>query len=180
MMLGFTDPSSPFSCDVDAAVAATAQLLAAARTSGVPVVHTRGEFDEAGLRTAAAFIEKLPGLAAFRVGSPWTEIDERLAPIDGELVLTKLFPSAFFGTTLVPFLVSHRCDSVVCAGTSTSGCVRATVVDAVQHGYRAYVPRDAVADRDAGPHEAALFDIGAKYGHLVSTDEALKLLGGAA
>jgi maleamate amidohydrolase len=99
-----------------------------------------------------------------------------LDPQPGEPVLMKLFASAFFGTALGAMLAAHGCDTVIVTGASTSGCVRATAVDAMQHGYRVVVPREAVADRAAGPHEASLFDIDAKYGDVVSTDEAIALL----
>src|SRR6185312_10817493 len=147
---GFTDPASPLWCDADAAVAATARLLDAARA--------------AGARVAAAFIAKVPALRTLAPGTPWPLVDARIAPLPGEPVLPKLFASAFFGTPLAAMLAAHGTDTVVVCGASTSGCVRATVVDALQHGYRVVVPREAVADRAAGPHEAALFDIDAKYG----------------
>jgi maleamate amidohydrolase len=93
-------------------------------------------------------------------------------------VLVKLFASAFFGTPLGAMLAAHGADTVVVCGASTSGCVRATVVDALQHGYRVIVPREGVADRQDGPHEAALFDIDAKYGDVVGVAEAEALLRG--
>jgi len=93
-------------------------------------------------------------------------------------VLTKLFASAFFGTPLAAMLAAHGADTVIVCGASTSGCVRATVVDALQNGYRVLVPREAVADRASGPHDAALFDIDAKYGDVVAVDDALALLEG--
>ena len=94
-------------------------------------------------------------------------------------MLAKLFASAFFGTPLGALLASHGCNTVVVCGASTSGCVRATVVDALQHGYRVVVPREAVADRASGPHEASLRDIDAKYGDVVTLDAALALLRGS-
>ena len=92
----------------------------------------------------------------------------------------KLFASAFFGTPLAAMLAAEGADTVVVTGASTSGCVRATVVDALQHGYRVVVPREGVADRQHAPHEAALFDIDAKYGDVVGVAEAEALLRGDA
>ena len=173
---GFTDPESPLRCDADEAIAANVRLLAAARAHGCLVAFTTLVYDEAGQKVAKAFIDKVPALLTLAPGTRWPVIDERLDPQPGEPVLMKLFASAFFGTALGAMLAAHGCDTVIVTGASTSGCVRATAVDAMQHGYRVVVPREAVADRAAGPHEASLFDIDAKYGDVVSTDEAVALL----
>jgi maleamate amidohydrolase len=178
LVYGFTDPESPLWCDADAAVAATAELLAAARAGGAPVAYTTVAYDEAGARVAAAFIAKVPTLRTLAPGTRWPQIDARIEPRADEPVLLKLFASAFFGTPLAAMLAAHGTDTVVVTGASTSGCVRATVVDALQHGYRVVVPREAVADRAAGPHDAALFDIDAKYGDVVGVGEAVALLRG--
>ncbi len=173
---GFTDPASPLHCDTDAAVEATAKLLEAARESDCPIAFTTIQYDEGGKKVAKAFIDKVPTLLTLAPGSPWPEIDERIAPREGEPVLNKLFASGFFGTPLAPMLAAAHVDTVIVTGASTSGCVRATAVDAMQYGYRVVVPRDAVADRAPGPHEATLFDIDAKYGDVLDLDETLGLL----
>jgi nicotinamidase-related amidase len=175
---GFTDPESPLACDAAVALEATATLLAAARASasGIPRVFTRIAYDEPGRLVARAWLEKVPALAALEPGSRWAAIDDALAPTPDEPVLTKLFASAFFGTPLATLLAAHGCDTVVVTGASTSGCVRASALDALQHGYRVVVPRLAVADRARAPHDAALFDIDAKYGQVVELDDALALL----
>ena len=129
--------------------------------------------------TAKAFIEKVPALLTLEAGSSWVEIDERLAPRPNEPVLNKLYASAFFGTPFASLLASHQCDSVIVTGASTSGCVRATAVDVLQHGYRPVVPREAVGDRNPAAHDAALYDIDLKYGDVVSLDECLEALEGA-
>lgn len=175
---GFTDPACSLGCDADEAVTETARLLEAARAAGVPRIFTRIAYDAAGAAIAAPFLEKMPGLAQCAEGSHWAEIDARIAPRDDEPVLTKRFASGFFGTDLAAFLAVNGCDGVVVTGATTSGCVRATVVDALQHGYRVLVPRTAVADRAQGPHEAALFDIDAKYGQVVPAGDAAALLRG--
>lgn len=144
-----------------------------ARRAGIPVIYTTVSYDEGDRRTAAAFIDKVPALLTLEAGSRWVEIDPRLAPLPDEPVLNKLFASAFFGTALASFLAANGCDSLIVTGASTSGCVRATVVDALQHGYRPVVPREAVGDRNPAAHEASLYDIDAKYGDVVPVDEVL-------
>jgi maleamate amidohydrolase len=176
---GFTDPESPLHCDTDAAVQATAQLLGAARDGGRPVAFTTLQYDEAAKQVARAFITKAPALAMLTPGSRWAQIDERIAPREGEPVLIKLFASAFFGTALQPMLTAAGCDTLVVTGASTSGCVRATVVDGLQHGLSVLVPREAVADRAQSAHDASLTDIDAKYGDVVSLHEAIGVLRGA-
>jgi nicotinamidase-related amidase len=173
---GFTDPASPLVCDLDGPVEAIAKLLDACRRCGAPVVYTTVSYTEGDKATAKAFIEKIPVLLTLAAGSSWTEIDERIAPRPDEPVLNKLFASSFFGTALGSLLASHQCDSVIVTGASTSGCVRATVVDALQHGYRPVVPREAVGDRDPAAHAASLHDIDLKYGDVISLDECLKAL----
>ena len=173
MSLGFTDPGSPLVCDLDDVVAAIERLLRISRAAGFPVIYTTVAYDEGGKQAAAAFIDKVPALLTLEAGTGWVEIDPRIAPQADEPVLTKLFASAFFGTTLASLLVGAGCDSVIVTGASTSGCVRATVVDALQHGYRPLVPREAVGDRNPEAHEASLYDIDAKYGDVVSLDEAV-------
>ena len=176
---GFTDPESPLHCDTDEAVAATARLLEAAREGGRPVAFTTLQYDEAAKQVAKAFLAKAPALAMLTPGSRWAAIDERIAPREGEPVLIKLFASAFFGTALQPMLTAAGADTLVVTGASTSGCVRATVVDALQHGLNVLVPREAVADRAQSAHDASLTDIDAKYGDVVSVDDAIAVLRGA-
>jgi len=176
MNVAFTDPRSPLACDLDDVVGAIARLLDEARGAQIPVVYTTVAYDEGGKQAAAAFIDKVPALLTLEAGTGWVEIDPRIAPRRGEPVLTKLFASAFYGTALGSLLVAAGCDSVVVTGASTSGCVRATVVDALQHGYRPLVPREAVGDRNPRAHEASLYDVDAKYGDVVSLDEALDYL----
>jgi nicotinamidase-related amidase len=171
--VGFTDPASPLVCELDDVVEAIARLLDQVRRAALPVVYTTTAYDEAGKRAAAAFIDKVPALLTLEPGSRWIEIDPRIAPRPDEAVLTKVFASAFFGTTLASILASAGCDSVIVTGASTSGCVRATAVDALQHGYRVAVPREAVGDRNPAAHEANLYDIDTKYGDVVSLDDAL-------
>lgn len=170
---GFTNPESALACDADAAVEATRALLDAARAAAAPVFFTTVAYAEDDLERAAMFVAKAPALATLRPGSPWVEVDARLARREDEPVLVKLFASAFFGTALDELLRRARCDTVVVTGASTSGCVRATAVDALQHGYRVLVPREGVADRATEAHDASLVDIDAKYGDVISIGEAI-------
>jgi len=174
---GFTDAASPLVCELDDTVEAIRKLLDAARRAELPVVFTTVSYGEGDKVTAKAFIDKVPALLTLEPGTRWVEIDERIAPWPEEPVLNKLFASAFFGTAFASLLASHGCDSVIVTGASTSGCVRATVVDTLQHGYRPVVPREAVGDRNPAAHDAALYDIDLKYGDVVSLDECLDALG---
>jgi nicotinamidase-related amidase len=173
---GFTDPASPLVCDLDACVAEIARLLEAFRRADLPVVFTTVCYDDFGKQAAAVFLEKIPALLVLEPGSHWVEIDPRIAPVAGEPVLSKYFASAFFGTTLASVLASAGADTVVVTGASTSGCVRATALDAMQHGYRVVVPREAVGDRNAEAHEANLYDLDTKYADVVSIEEVLSEL----
>jgi maleamate amidohydrolase len=176
MSVGFTDPASPLHCELEEVVEAIERLLAATRAARLPVVYTTVAYDDAAKEKARVFIEKVPALLTLEAGSRWVEIDPRLTPEAGEAVLTKLFASAFHGTPLASLLMAQQCDGVVVTGASTSGCVRATAVDALQHGYRVVVPREAVGDRNPDAHEANLYDIDAKYGDVLPLDEVLAQL----
>lgn len=170
---GFTSPDSKLGCDADDALTATRALLDAARESGVPVIFTTVCYANGDAEQAALFIAKAPALATLQPGSRWVEVDPRLGRRSDEPVLVKLFASAFFGTDLAAILRERGCDTAIVTGASTSGCVRATVVDALQHGLRVLVPREAVADRADDAHRASLLDIDAKYGDVVSLEDAI-------
>ena len=172
--VGFTDPASPLVCDLEDVVEAIRRLLEEARRAGIPVVYTTVSYSEGDKIAARAFIDKIPALLTLEAGSRWAEIDPRLAPLPGEPVLNKLFASAFFGTPLQALLTAAGCDSVVVVGASTSGCVRATVVDALQHGFRPIVPREAVGDRNPAAHEASLYDMDTKYADVVTLAQVLE------
>jgi nicotinamidase-related amidase len=168
---GWTEPTSPFALDCDSALAASERLLAAARGTGRPVVFATVAYDELDLQTVK-MLAKTPRVKAMRAGSPATEVDARLAPGEGELVLVKKHASAFFGTHLASFLISRGIDTLLIGGCITSGCVRATAVDAAQHGYRALVVADACADRTAEAHAESLRSIDDLYGDVVALDQA--------
>ena len=176
MTLGFTDPKSPLACDLEGPVSEIQKLLGAARRARIPVVFTTVAYRESDKLTAAAFIDKVPALLTLEAGTRWAEIDPRLAPEETEPVLNKLFASGFFGTGLSSLLTSAGVDTLIITGASTSGCVRATAVDALQYGFRPVVPSEAVGDRNEQAHEANLYDIDAKYGDVVPIQETLDYL----
>jgi nicotinamidase-related amidase len=176
---GFTDPESPSGWKLDEVVAATARLLTAARAVRLPIAFTAVRFHPS-LRDGATWLRKMPGMGNLVDGSSWGEIDSRVAPLEDEPVWAKRAPSAFFGTPLHAFLVSEMVDTLMVAGCVTSGCVRATVVDAVSHGYRPIIPLEAVGDRSAGVHQAALFDMDSKYGDVEGLDSVISHLSPAA
>jgi nicotinamidase-related amidase len=159
MTLGFTDPESPLGCDLDGPVGAIRKLLEAARRAEIPVVFTTVAYRESDKLTAAAFIDKVPALLTLEAGSRWAEIDPRISPREKEPVLNKLFASAFFGTGLSSLLTTAGVDTLIVTGATTSGCVRATVVDALQYGFRPVVPREVVGDRNPDAHETNLYDV---------------------
>ncbi len=172
---GFTDPAYPTAADMSAEIAATRTLLEAARDREIPVIFTTIAFDPAQLRSSA-WLRKAKGMAALLSGTRLVEVDDRLAPRPDEPIVTKHGASAFFGTDLAAMLTALHADTVIVTGATTSGCVRASVVDAVQSGFNVLVPRECVADRAAAPHEANLFDIDQKYGDVVSLQDALDYL----
>lgn len=160
---------SPLYAAVEEARAACERLLAACRRAGVPVVHTNVAYQPGG-RDGGLFIRKVPALHCFERGAARPELAAfaaGLEPLSGETVVTKQYASAFFGTSLASTLTAMRVDTVLIAGVSTSGCVRATAVDCCQHGFAPFVVREAVGDRAPEPHEASLFDLQAKYAEVV-------------
>ncbi|HLU60266.1 MAG TPA: isochorismatase family protein [Pseudonocardia sp.] len=171
---GFTDPAEPTGADLSEVVAATAELIEAARPAGVPVVFTTIAYTAAEADgDAVRWLAKAPGMRALREGSRAVAVDDRLPVEPGDHLITKKGASAFFGTGLAALLAGLRVDTVLVCGATTSGCVRATCVDAVQSGFSVLVPRQCVGDRARGPHEANLFDIQAKYGDVVELSDAL-------
>ncbi|GHH69258.1 N-carbamoylsarcosine amidase [Streptosporangium violaceochromogenes] len=173
----YLDPASPlYAGEQDPpALRACAELLESARRHGTPVIHTRVDLSPGGL-DGGLFLRKVPALRIFERGGEFAVAPPALAPAPGELVVNKQYASAFFGTSLASTLRVLGVDALLIAGASTSGCVRASAVDALQHGFVPLVVGDACLDRDPRPHDAALFDLGAKYAEVVTLDEAMKLL----
>lgn len=172
---------SPLRAPVEGAVAASARLLAAARVARIPVVHTCVRY-AAGGADGGVFMRKVPALKVFAADADpaFGAFAPEVAPAPGEVVIVKQYASAFFGTSLASTLTALRCDTVLIGGVSTSGCIRATALDACQHGFAPMVVRDAVGDRTAAIHEANLYDLQAKYADVVTLDEALAAIAGVA
>nr|MDP9461839.1 isochorismatase family protein [Actinomycetota bacterium] len=148
---GFTDQRSPLAGDLDTQLAATNRLLEPARAAGIPVIFSTVAYDPE-LQEAGIWIRKIPSNSWLVEGSEWVEIDERLEQRPHETTLVKKYASCFFGTDLAARLVSRRIDTLIVTGCTTSGCVRATVVDACSFGFHTIVVEDAVGDRAALPH----------------------------
>jgi maleamate amidohydrolase len=175
LMRAYFDPASELCLPDRHALESAARVVAAARAHGVPVVHTRVAYAADGA-DGGVFVRKVGALRRLFGGGPLSELMPEVAPVEGEVVVVKQYASAFFGTSLASTLRAGGVDTVVVVGVSTSGCVRATAVDAVQHGFVPLVVRDAVGDRDPGPHEANLFDLQAKYAEVVDEAAALGYL----
>ena len=172
----YTAPGAPlYAAAVVEAVRQTVDVLAAARRRGVLVIYTRVIYNPSGI-DGGIFVQKVPVLRTLVEGEPLAEIVPELPPARADVILNKQYASAFFGTALAAMLTAQGVDTVIITGCSTSGCVRATAVDGMQHGFRVIVPRECVGDRRAEPHEANLFDIHSKYGDVVSRAEALAWL----
>lgn len=178
-VVGFCDPAQFGGGNIASAVAHTKALLGAVRALGLPVAYTRIVYADDGA-DAGAMCLKVPGLVAFTEDSPAGAVVDDLAPLSGEYVVRKTQPSAFFGTGLAAWLIGKGVDSVIVTGATTSGCVRASVVDAMSHNFRTIVATDCVGDRALGPHEANLFDMGQKYADLMTSDEIIATLETAA
>lgn len=181
VVMAYLDPESPLYAHAEDALASNERLIAAARAAGVPVVFTNVEF-QAGGKDGGLFYRKVPSLKYFLAGSPLGLFPDTMQPAADEIVVTKQYASAFFGTSLASTLAAQGIDTIFVTGFSTSGCVRASALDALQHGFAPFVIREACADRHPGPHEANLFDLQAKYAEVVSEAEAtamMPLLGAA-
>lgn len=169
-VMGFTDPAHFGGGNIGSAIQRTQDLLALARSRSWPVVHTRVVYADDG-SDCGGFTVKVPGLRGLTETSPLSQIVPELTPRDGEMVVRKHNASAFFGTELAGWLAGRRVDSLLVSGCTTSGCVRATVVDSCSHNFRTVVVRDCVGDRAIAPHQANLFDMGQKYADLMTLAE---------
>ena len=173
LVRAYTHRDGPFALpDAATAVEATAELVGAARDRDVPVFWTVVRFAP-GLADGGLFVRKVPALACFASDAPGNWGDLALEPEAGEVVVVKQYASAFFGTSLASTLHAAGVDTLVLAGVSTSGCVRATAMDALNSGFRPQVVRQACADRTAALHENNLTDVDAKYGDVIDLPEAL-------
>lgn len=167
--------SSPLYAGCEAALDAGIRVLEAARAAAIPVIHTRVEYSKGGAN-GGVFYRKVGALENLQQGSPLGAFAGGIVPREDEVVVTKQYASAFFGTSLSSTLAAMGIDTLIMVGVSTSGCIRASALDACQHGFIPIVVREAVGDRDPRPHEANLFDIDAKYGDVVSEAEVMDYL----
>ena len=171
MQVGFTDPAkSSLAGDFNDQIGAIGKLISSARASKIPVIFTVIAYESVGQVDGSLRLKKIPALRSFVSGSELVKLDPRLEADPGDLIIYKKFASAFFGTDLNSTLSGLAVDTLVIAGCTTSGCIRATVVDAISYGFRPIVPLEAIGDRAANPHQANVFDIDAKYGDVVAVD----------
>lgn len=172
---GFTDAQYPPASNLDDVVANTRTLLDAAREHGVPVWFTTIAYPEGGGQMTT-WLRKMPALVVLREGSHATEVDARLGATASERVISKQAASAFFATELASELARANCDSLILVGATTSGCVRATAVDACSYDLPTFVVRDCVGDRAEAPHHSSLLDMEAKYADVIDLPEALAMI----
>lgn len=175
MIRAFTEDESPLSSDLTPQIEAINALLPAARAAGAPVIYTTVAYDRQ-LSEAGVWIRKVPTHEWLTEGSEWVECDPRMDRTDADQWLVKKYASCFFGTDLSSRLVTSGIDTVIVTGCTTSGCVRATAVDACSHGFHTIVPEECVGDRAELPHLASLFDLDAKYGDVVDAKEVVEYL----
>lgn len=173
----YFEPGNDLYSGVEAALESALRVRGAARAAEVPVILTNVVYHRHAI-DGGRFFEKAAPLKNFLKGSPMGAFGPGLVPFEDELVVSKQYPSAFFGTSLASTLTAMQCDSVILTGLTTSGCVRASCVDAMSHGFRTAVVAEACGDRHAAPHEANLFDMNAKYADVVSEAEVLAFLDG--
>ena len=173
--VGFNDPALFGGGNIDPAVKRTVGILEFFRSRRLPVAFTRVVYADDG-SDGGIFATKQPRLLMLTEAHPAGQVVSELAPRPGELVVRKNQASAFFGTNLAPWLVQQGADTVVVTGCTTSGCVRATVVDAISYNFRPIVARDCVGDRALGPHEASLFDLQQKYADVLDRDAIIERL----
>jgi nicotinamidase-related amidase len=176
MVKAFTDATRMLGANLDAQIEATRPLLNVAHERGFPVLFSTVRYEDRDLRDAGLWGLKMKGSATLAADGDGWEIDPRLDIQPSDSLLFKKYASCFFGTDLVPRLTSRGVDTLIVTGCTTSGCVRATAVDAVQNGFRPMVVREAVGDRSVPAHEQSLFDLNAKYADVVSLDETLQYL----
>lgn len=174
MIRGFTDPACPLGSACADVVAANARLLTVFRAHRLPIFYTTVVYHHP--EQARVFRGRIGALNLLTPDSEWVKVDPALARQPGEALIEKQWASSFFGTDLAVQLKAAKADSLVVTGLTTSGCVRATVVDGLQHDYPVVVPREAVGDRNAEAHRANLHDLHAKYAEVQGLDEVLAAL----
>ena len=172
---GFSDTQYPTAANMEKQIAATKVLTDLARSKKFPVIYTTIAYHEGEVDTLP-WLKKAAGLAALLEGSRLVEIDVGTNIQPNDIIISKKGASAFFGTSLAAVLTAHNVDTVIITGATTSGCVRASVVDAVQSGFNVLVPEDCCADRAQAPHDAAMYDIDQKYGDVTDSKDIYEYL----
>jgi maleamate amidohydrolase len=174
LVRAYSEPEGPFTLPgMEPVIKATARLVDEMHRLALPVIWTDVRFAD-DMSDAGLFYKKVPGLAAFAENAPGRAHELVLDPSPGDVRVTKQYASAFFGTSLASTLHVRGVDTVLIAGVSTSGCVRATATDALNHGFRPQVIRETCADRNTELHESNLYDLDAKYADVCRMDEAMR------
>jgi maleamate amidohydrolase len=176
MINAFTRPEQPLGADLSTQLAAQVPLIDVAHERDIPVIFSTVIYNDADLKDAGIWALKMKGTLSLKAGTDLTDVDKTLDMRPNDSLLVKKYASCFFGTDLVPRLMSQRVDTLIITGCTTSGCVRATAVDALQNGFRPVVVREAVGDRSVSAHEQSLFDMNAKYADVCSLDDTLQYM----
>lgn len=177
MQVGFTQPEKcPLAGELSGQVTAINQLIGEARTKRVRIIFTAVGYESDSQDDAGIWPEKIPSLRLLKIGTELVNLDPRLNQRPEDVLIIKRYASCFFGTHLSSILTSRGIDTLIVTGCTTSGCIRATTIDAISHGFRPIVPIEAVGDRAQEPHENNLFDISSKYGDVVPLNEVLAYL----
>jgi maleamate amidohydrolase len=176
MINGFTDASMPLGAPLESQIAAQKPLIDIAHERNIPVIFSTVIYNDHDLKDAGLWAIKMKGTLTLKAGTTAVEVDKRLDMRTTDSLLVKKYASCFFGTDLASRLMNLHADTLIITGCTTSGCVRATAVDAVQNGFRPMVVKEAVGDRSAAAHEQSLFDLNAKYADVVGLDETLQYM----
>ncbi len=176
MVKAFTNPEMMLGSNLDRQIEAHRPLLARAHERKIPVLFSTVMYEDADFKDAGIWALKQKGVVTLKAGTDGVKVDPRLDFRPTDTLLVKKYASCFFGTDLVSRLLAHRIDTLILTGCTTSGCVRASAVDACQTGFRPMVVREAVGDRSVAAHDQSLFDLQAKYADVVSLEETLAYL----
>jgi nicotinamidase-related amidase len=176
MINGFTDATMPLGAPLESQLAAQKPLIDVAHERNIPVIFSTVIYNDHDLKDAGLWAIKMKGTLTLKAGTPAIEVDKRLDMRKTDSLLVKKYASCFFGTDLASRLMNLHADTLIITGCTTSGCVRATAVDAVQNGFRPMVVKEACGDRSQAAHDQSLFDLNAKYADVVGLDETLQYM----
>jgi len=171
----YFDPDCELYSEVEDNLASALRLVEVARAAKIPVIYTNVVYQAQGL-DGGVFFKKAKPLYNMLAGNPMGAWPEGLQPAENELVISKQYPSAFFGTSLSSTLTAAGVDTLLITGVTTSGCIRASCIDSCSYGFRTIIVEEACGDRHDDPHQANLFDMNAKYADVVSEAETAKYL----